>query len=303
MTEDTDAVAPPGSGDNGPTPAEEHPEAPSPETSEQEASGEGTEGETEAPAEEVELDIWGEKYKLPKGSVPDEILSKLDEIAKGSQRKYTTETQRLADERRALEAEKTVVQTLATLKQEGLTAYSEGLRLRQEIEQLQSVDVASLWQSNPDQARQISDMLARKQAEFQRTVQKVSEYEAKATAEEQQHVARLAEEGRQKVLKSVKGFDEARVIEYASKTYGIPEAEAKKWPLNPAGAVMAWKAMMYDQLQAKAVPAAKPPAPPAAPVTAVKARTAPQPKSVYDDNISDAEWFALRQRQLAKAKG
>lgn len=299
MTEDTDAAAPPGSDVDGPAPAEEHAEAPSPAPTDQVEAGEGEEAEPEAP-EEVEFDFGGNKLRVPKGSIPDEIAEQLDRFTKGTWRDYTTKSQEIAEARKAVEAERSVVQKLSDLRGEALTAYSQGLQLRSEIEQLQKVDLASVWQSDPDRARQISDALSAKQAAFQRTVAQVGEYETRATAEEQQHVARLTEEGRSKVLKLAKGFDEAAVVDYAIKTYGISEEQARQWPLNPAGAVMAWKAMQYDRLQAKAVPAAKPPAPPTTPVKAISGRSAPAAKE--PDKMSDDEWVRWRNSQLAKRR-
>lgn len=297
--EDNDATAPPGSGEEAHEIVTEQHDAPSPEPSQQEASGEGEEGETEAEAvEEIEFDFGGNKLRVPKGAIPDDVAEQLDKFTKGTWSDYTRKSQEIAEARKAVETERSVVQKLGELRGEGLAAYSDGLRLRAEIQQLQAVNLATLWQSEPDRARQISDALSQKQAEFQAAVNKVSEHEARASAEEQQHVARLAEEGKQKVAKLAKGFDEAKVVDYAVKTYGIPEEQARQWPLNPAGAVMAWKAMQWDALQAKAVPAAKAPPPPAAPVAPVRSRSAPAEKD--PDKMSDAEWFEWRNRQLAK---
>lgn len=298
MSEDTEATAPAGSGEGSPPPAEAEREVPSPEPSETEGSGEETqqEGEAEAP-EEIEFDFGGNKFRVAKGAIPDEVAEQLDKFTKGTWSDYTRKSQEVAEARKALAAEQEVVQKLGTLRNEALSAYAQGLALRSEIEQLQKVDVASLWQSNPDQARQISDALSAKQAAFQRTVAMVSEHEARAAAEEQQHVARLAEEGRQKVARAVKGFDEAKLIEYATKN-GVPEEAARTWPLNPPAAVMAWKAMMFDQMQAKAAPAAKPAAPPAAPVKAIAARPAPTAKD--PEKMSDDEWFQWRNSQIAR---
>lgn len=302
MSEAIEAIAPEaGNGDGNPPSAEEQPKAPSPETSEQEASGEGAAGDPEAAAEEIEFDFGGNKLRVPKGAIPEDVAEQLDKFTKGTWSDYTRRSQEVADARKALEAEQSAVRKLGEIRGDALAAYSDGLRLRAEIQQLQSVNLAALWQSEPDRARQISDALAQKQAEFQNAVAKVGEHETRAAAEEQQHVARLAEEGRQKVAKLAKGFDEAKVIAYATATYGIPEEQARQWPLNPAGAVMAWKAMQWDALQAKAAPAARPPAPPAAPVASIKPRSAPVEKD--PDKMSDAEWFAWRNRQLAKRQG
>ena len=301
MSEDTEGAAPEGSAEGSPPPADAERLSTSPEPSDTEGSGEaeGQEAEAEAP-EEIEFDFGGNKIRVPKGAIPEEVAEQLDKFTKGTWSDYTRKSQEVAEARKSLAAEQEVVQRLGTLRGEALTAYAQGLSLRSEIEQLSKVDLSTLWQSNPDQARRVSDTLSQKQAEFQRTVSQVSEYEARASAEEQQHVARLADEGRQKVARAVKGFDEAKLIEYAAKN-GVPEDAARTWPLNPPAAIMAWKAMQYDQLQAKAAPAAKPPAPLPAPVKPISGRSAPAQKQ--PDAMSDAEWLAWRNRELAKRRG
>jgi hypothetical protein len=304
MSEDTEGAAPEGSAEGSPPPADAERPSTSPEPSETEGSGEAEGQETEAEApEEIEFDFGGNKLRVPKGAIPEEVAEQLDKFTKGTWSDYTRKSQEVAERAKALAAEQEVVQKLGTLRTEALSAYAQGLQLRSEIEQLQKVDLSALWQSNPDQARRVSDTLSQKQADFQRSVSVVSEHEARAAAEEQQHVARLAEDGRQKVARAVKGFDEARLIEYATKQ-GVPEEAARTWPLNPPAAVMAWKAMMYDQLQAKAAPTAKPAAPPAAPVKPIAGKSAPANTDAWmnDPNISGDEWARRRNAQLARRR-
>lgn len=300
MSDDTETGAPEAG-----TSADEHANTATDNTVEQEASEQDAESEAEAPEpeppEEIEFDFGGNKLRVPKGSLPDDIAERLDQFTKGTWSDYTRKSQEVAEARKAMEAERSVVQKLGTLRNDALTAYATGLQLRQEIEQLSQVDTNALWQSNPDQARRVSDLLSQKQSEFQRTVAKVSQSEAAASQEEAAHVARTAEEGRAKVLRTVKGFDEAKVVDYAVKTYGLSEEAAKSWPLNPAGAIMAHKAMLFDKMQAQATKAvAKPATPPAAPVQPLRSKSATVDRD--PEKMSDDEWVKWREAQIAKSR-
>lgn len=297
MTTEADATAPEaGSGEgeavsNAPEIISTDTEAPDLEA-EAPAEGEGAE------VEEVEFDFGGNKFRAPKGAIPEDIAQELDKFTKGTWSDYTRKSQEVAEARRAVEAEKSVVQKLSSLKGDTLTTFTAGLHLRQEIEQLSAINLDQLWQSNPDQARRVSDMLSAKQAAFQRTVAKVNELEQTADREEQARTARLVEEGRAKIQKAVKGFDEAKLTEYAIK-HGYTAEQVKSWPTDPIGTQMAWKAMQYDALQAKATNAAKPTTPPAEPVQSVKGKNAPA--TIDPDRMTDDQWVKWRNAQREKA--
>lgn len=272
---------------------------------------EGEEGdgqEEEAEAEEVEIDFGGNKLTFKKGEVPDELAEKVQTFAKDIWADYTRKSQDTAEVRKAAEAAKQAAEKLTTLSDDALEAYSHGKRVEADLVQLQEIDVGQLWQSNPDRARQVSDAIARKQAELQQVVSKVDALEkqqAKAQDEERQ---RLADEGKRTIEKRVKGFSAEKVVDYVTSTYGMDrEVAARDWPLNPAFAEMAHKAMLFDNLQAKAKASAAPPKKPAQPVKATATKGGghkPVPFSAtdpYGDRIENAdEWMRKRMEQKAK---
>jgi hypothetical protein len=258
--------------------------------------------ETEEPPEEVELSFGAKTLKVRKDAIPEDVMAELDAFTKGVQGDYTRKTQEAAELRKAAEAKAELAEKLVSLKGDALKAYSRGQMLADEIRQLEQVDVSHLWQSNPDQARQISDALSSKRAEFSSVVETVAQHESAMTAEQERFAATLMEAGRAEMRRAVKGFDdkaEAALVEYAVKEYGIPEHEARKWPLNPKTAAMAWKAMQFDKLQAASKAAAAPKAPtaPAAPVKSVArqvAASAPDPS-----RMSDEEYYRWEMSQIA----
>lgn len=292
-----DGAAPGGSAESEAAPAEDIVTQPNP--AEQDGQGEGAEAQQEAP-EEIEFDFGGNKLRIPKGTLPDEIAEKLDQFTKGTWSDYTRKSQEVAEQRKALQAEAEYVARVKSLTDEGQRTFARGLQLREEVEQLAKVDLQALWQSQPDQARRVSDLLAQKQLEFQRVVAKVGEYEAQAARAEQEALARREQDGRDYVAKTVKGWSDthaAEAVAYAMK-HGVPEDQAKQWARFPREAVWAWKAAQFDKLQAQARTPQRPAAAPTAPVAAVRGR--PAPAAPNPEAMSDDEWLKWRNTQLRK---
>lgn len=271
------------------------------------AAGEDTETEAEeteaeAPAE-VEIDFWGNKKSWPANTPLSVIAAEVEGLMKSGQADYTRKTQEIAEQRKALEAELSVVQKMRSLDETMRREFDKGLRIKEELAELEQVDLDALWQSNPDHARRVSDAKASKIAALRATAQKVEEYEVALAREEQQRAASLTARGREVVAREIKGFDdatEARLINYAMQRFAIPEDQAKQWPLNPAGAVMAYESMLYREMQAKAAKAVKTTPPPAAPVKPIATRSAPSRKT--PDQMSDEEYYRWEVSQLAKRR-
>ncbi len=268
--------------DGAENPAEEQPEA-----------------ATEEP-EEVELSFGAKTLKVAKGAIPDEVLGELKDFAQNIQGDYTRKTQEVAEQRKEVEAKRELFEKLSTLKGEALNAFTAGQRIASEIQQLEQIDLNALWQSDPDQARRLGDALSIKRAEFQKHVNAVSAHEAAMEAEQQRAIAKLEEAGRAEMRRAVKGFDEnaeRELIAYAVQN-GIDEQDAKRWPLNPKTAQMAWKAMQFDKLQAqtKAATAVKPPPAPAAPVKAVSGKSASTARKSYEE-MTPEEFARVRNAQ------
>lgn len=253
-----------------------------------ETEAEQTETEPEAEqTEEIEFDFGGNKFKVPKGSIPDEIADQLDKFTKGTWSDYTRKSQEVAEVRKSVEARAQAVAKLESINGEVLNAYSKGLQIKAEIEQLRAIDVNALWQSNPDQARRVSDLMAQKSAEFNATVNKVAQLETGLTQAQEAEAARRAQEGEAVLERRIKGFSQKvpEIIDYVAQNYGIDKDHAAKvWRQDPATAEMAYKAMMFDRMQS----AGKKPAPvapkTAAPMVAMKAKGASPASNL---NLSD----------------
>lgn len=252
-----------------------------------EDTGEEAAEEEEAP--NVEFNFGGNKLEVPKGALPAELEAKVQEFSDNIWSDYTKGKQANADEAKQVATEREAVAKLTTLNGEALQTYSRGLQVRQEIEQLSQVDTNALWQSNPDQARQVSDRLASKQAELQNIISQVGQQEAALDEAQQADLVRRTDEGKALLDRRFKDFSTEKapeVVKYAVEK-GMEQAEAEKWALNPRVTEMAYKAMMYDRMQATPKKAKAAPKP-AKPVTAPKAPgRASKPKSEIPTNMDD----------------
>jgi hypothetical protein len=276
---------------------------------------EGVETETnddgeEVASEEFELDVGGNKHKFPKGTPIEAALDIVQQYQKGLEGSLQKKSQEVAAQaKRIVEAEK-VAMRLQSLGFEKAADLSRGQELANYVAQYETPQgqqyLNELWRSNPDQARQTSDQLAAARREFQVIESRLAQYGQHLNDAERQAVEVRAREGEAVVAKAVKGWSpqvESAVVDYAVKTYGIPDTDAKNWRLNPVATVAMWKAMEFDKLQAKARQAAKPAPtpPPQAPIGTPKGtRSASKPAD--PDKMSMDEYVAWMERREGRRK-
>jgi hypothetical protein len=211
-------------------------------------SEEEAEDQAEEEPEIEEFDFGGDKLQLPKGSVPDELRDRIESFTKGTWADYTRKSQEVSEKTKVIEAREQAVEKLSNLNGEALHLYGKGVSIQDELAQLQRIDVTELWQSDPDQARQVSDMISTKQAELNRIVAEVNRKDGEITQAQREEETRRREAGKADVARRIKGFSEDTLVEYAIKS-GIPEKDARDWSLNPVVTEMAWKAMQFDRMQ------------------------------------------------------
>lgn len=266
------------------------------------------EGE-EVATEEFELDVAGTKHRFPKGTPIEQALEKVQAYSKGLEAELTRKSQAVAEKTKAVvEAEK-VVQRLQTMGFERAKDIARGQQLAEFVASYDTPDGArylqTLWQSNPDQARQLSDNLTAARSEFSQIEARVRQYGEELNQAGRQAAEAQMKQTEQVVAKAIKGWNaqtEAKLIEYAVKNGADPQ-EAKEWRKAPAATVLAvHKAMLWDEMQAKAAAATKttPPPAPATPITAPKAKAAN--RSVDLDKMSMDEYVAYRERQEGRRK-
>ena len=246
---------------------------PSPESDsadEVEAAGEEGEGESEeevdvsadddseateeTSVDMLEFDFGGDKFQVEKGEIAPELAGRLQEFVDGTWKDYQHKSQANAVASKSLKTQGEALEKMVGLNGEALQTYSKGLQLRSDIEELQSVDIASLWHSDPDKARRVSDLLSSKKSEFSGIVTQVGHHEAALDEAHRTETVRRSEEGVVAINKAIPGFTEKHapdVVKYAVEKYGMAKSEADNWAMNPSVTQMAFKAMMYDRMQAK----------------------------------------------------
>jgi len=259
--------------------------------------------EQEEVVEEYEFNFGGSKLAVPKNASVEEVAESLQTYANSIEAAHTKRSQAVAETSKSLEAREAAIQKLEGLSGDALEAYSKGVAIRQELSELGSVNLTELWQVDPDRARRVSDTISQKQAEFNSVVNLVSQKEQELSKARSEEMNRRLSEGKQQVVKQVKDFEAKvpEVVEYVTKTYGIPKEEAEQWPINPSGAIMAYKAMLYDNMQSKLKKTAKSKPVPVNPSKPIKAKGKTQAKSLSD--IQDPDEYERRWLALQKQKG
>jgi hypothetical protein len=264
----------------------------------------------EIAAEEFELDVGGNKHKFPKGTPIEAALEIVQQYQKGLEGSLQKKSQEVAAQQKRAEFAEKVAMRLQTLGYEKAADIARGSELINFTAQYETPQgqqyLNELWRSQPDQARQLSDQLAAARREAQVIESRLAQYGQHLNEAERQQVEVRAREGEAVVAKAVKGWSpqvESAVVDYAIKTYGIGETDAKNWRLNPVATVAMWKAMEFDKLQAKARAATKPAPtpPPAAPITAPKGQRAAS-ATVDPSKMSMDEYVAWMEKREGRHK-
>ena len=269
-----------------------------PEPVAEDSHPETEEGEEQEEVEMMDFDFGGNKLSVPKDSVPEELASEIDRFTKGTWSDYTKKAGAVAEATKSLEARESAVQKLEQLHGETLDTYGRGIAIKKELEQLGTVDLTSLWQSDPDQARRVSDTISQKQAEFNSIIAEVSKQENNLSQARTVETKRRMDEGEKIVEKQIPGFGAKvpEVTEYVTQNFGVSKADAEQWALNPGGAIMAYESMLYRKMTAKAKSKARPVVPDAVPVKPMKTKGGKQVRPL-NGNISADEYAKRWQAQ------
>ena len=256
--------------------------------------------------EEFELDVAGTKYKFAKGTPIEEALEHVQKYAKGIEADYTRKSQDVAARRKALEQHEELARRITSLGIDRAKDLARGQEVSAFIAEFESPQgqayLAQLWQSNADQARQLSARYAASKAEHDQIEGRLrqhgnAENEARTRLREA-----AAKEGEAVVAKAIKGWspEAEKELKAFVVSEGVPVEDAENWRLMPRVAVWAHEAMQHRKMLAQAAKktAAAPTPPPAQPITPMKAKPAPTAKD--PERMSTAEWMRWRQAQIRK---
>ena len=248
-----------------------------------------TEEEPEAEYEEIEFDFGGKKLAIGKNDNVEAVAGQLQDYAKSLEAGFTQKTQAVAEQRKSLETQTKAIQELSQLNEEAFNLYSKANAHQNEIAKFDQPNWQELWSTDPDKARELSDQRQFLQSELQ-NYQTAFQQKTQAMNQEQSTQRdRFMDEGRKQMENKIKGYESkaAEVVNYVVETYGIPRERAEEWPLNPAGAEMAYKAMMFDKMQSTMNTAKKPKIKPAGVMPPTKTSTRNTRKPLHEMSMGE----------------
>ena len=269
-------------------------EAPETEADESAAEGEGAEPETE------EVEINGNRYKVPKELAPHLMMNK----------DYTHKTQALAEERRQWEAqrieEEQRIQRESEITQAVIDDEAQLRAVDARLKWLSSVDPYSL--SPQDYQRYSIDLQQARQAKEDLSHSLNLKKEA-LSADRQQNFAKAVSKAIENLnqpderLGWAGKYDESvrENLTQAAKEIGIPD-HMLQGIAEPAvvKAIHLAKIGLETLKKQKAAATAKPASPPANPVPTVSAaKTKPV---VNPDKLTTEQWVKWREKQIAKQR-
>ena len=243
--------------------------------------------EGEAPESE-EIEHNGRKYLVPKALKPLMLM----------QADYTRKTQEVAEQRRAVMAER---QALHQTSQAELDAYAQATALGRQLAHYQQVDWRAWHDSDPFAAAAATSEYNMLRDQHSQALARLSQAHGQRTFLAQQETARRMEAGRAALAREIPGWSDdlkARLIGFAAD-YGFSRDELDDLEADPRVAKVLHAAFagsrsadtarkVQDALAAQQVQ----------PASTVRARGAPP--AGLDDRLSADEWMRRRNAQTRR---
>lgn len=242
--------------------------------------------ETEVIDDSEEIDYEGEKYKVPK-VLKEAFLRQQD---------YTKKTQEVAEQRRAFEQQQAQEKESIQRQRQHIQDYAQIHALDMQIKQFEGVDWAKMIDADPVEAMKL-DRQYRTLADMRQGIAtRIQQVEAQEAFSQQQHVAKLIEEGREVLKREIPNWSEQTqksVSEYAISFGFKPEEVAQV--IDPRHVKVLHKAMLYDQMMKKAATTPKAEVKPISKVSSSRDGSQKDP-----DKMTTEEWTKWRNQQLRK---
>jgi hypothetical protein len=257
------------------------------------AEGEEAEATPEDDSEEVEVD--GQKFKLPKAVVPKLMM----------QADYTKKTQEVAEQRRAIETERQQFEMTRQQHTEFMDDIAELKTVDRQIAELSQIDFEAFARQNPNEAQAY---WMRYQQMQQHRAARVAQIESKSQSLREARERDIANV-RQKAVEALSkpdpntGWDgkfdsdkSNKLTEFGKKLGFSPdELQSIASPVAIKTLNLAMIGAQYLEQQRKAV---KPAVPKAEPVPEVNTSRAKPVQQGLHDNLSVDEWLKRRNAQL-----
>lgn len=267
--------------------------------SESEGSDAAVDDQAAAGSEDEELEDFedgGKKAKLPKW-VKARVMQQAD---------YTRKTTAVAEERKAVEAERKAIAEEARFHRENVVAVAKLVGLDEQLEAFRKI-APEQWDAMPaEQAAKLQTKFNLLKDQRERAVGELQQKQHQALEKQRQSDAKQYEDGLARIAKKVPGWSDelaGKLNDYATGI-GIPldELQGIVPRKNSEAYVDALrKAMLFDQLMARTRAKAKQPeaAEPIQPVPTVRPRRSPA-SPLPQDSDSMEDWVRKEKARMRK---
>lgn len=209
---------------------------------------------------------------------------------------YTRKTQEVAEQRKAIEAEREQVAQARQFEQQNLDIVADIRAVDRQISQLQQVNLAQLSEADPLKAQQLMVQLQQLQTFRGQAANALAQRQAQFQQWSQQEAARQLVEGRQVLQREIPGWGPelaAKLVEYG-KSRGYSEAQLGNVS-SPNFVIDLYRSYQFDTARKKA--SQRPQQVQEKPVTRVQASS--KSRGVVDpDKLSTDEWMKWRNSQI-----
>lgn len=243
--------------------------------------------------EEEDIDLDGEKYRAPK-----KLAERLKELEQGSLRQddYTRKTQTVAEERRAIEAERQQLVAQKQFQQQYIDAVADVKAIDKQLINYQKLDWNALTDADPVQAMKLDRQMRDLQMQRTQIISGIEQTSTQQQQAQQQAIARQRQDAVATLQREIKGFGTPEVAKELFETgtkYGIREDEWKNLD-DPRLYKLINIARLYEKLVSKQTAEAKPKSAEVVPITRVTPGAGAARKSITDPNISMEDYIKLR---------
>lgn len=253
------------------------------------------EQEAEDPEEpEIDLDdveYEGKQYKLPR-ELKDALLRQAD---------YTRKTQEVADQRRAVEAQRAQAQEAINLVSNYQKEYSELIGIDSQLQKFNELDWNAIISENPQDAMRLQARFNELRQQREVAVNNIQQVQQQVQQQREQEQQRFIAESVTTLQRDIPNWNNdlySSVLSASQKNYGFSADEVNN-VIDARYIKVLHDAMQWRQSQEKLKKqASKRPDPTP---TKVTKSAKPVPKGLSDD-LSDEEWMRRRNAELYKRR-
>lgn len=271
-------------------PSNETESAPAPAEDPQQTESviEGSDPQTATDPDEIEEELEGVKLRGKK-----ELLEKL-KSERLMQADYTRKTQDVAEQRKAIEAERAEFQKAAQSHQQNLREVAQLVNVDERLNQFNQLNWQQVQAEDPMRAQSLLIEFNQLQAARGQLMNSLTQRQQQQALQQQHEHARRLQEGQAVLARDIKGWGPELAGKLADfgASLGIPR-EALSNVTDPLFVKVLHKAFIGDQFERQK--AAKPPAEPPKPVTRIGGASAANTKPLGD--VTDPREWAERRRQ------